>query len=165
MTHLVFTQNIKVTQYQKNKIKEIFTPDYIIETSKVISIMHEQDSVIKVRDIQIKELEYKISELKKIHLKSIANLKSINNNLNSAIDLNNTKLTQQLKLERKKYLGFHSYAGLNISKLQLDNINISGELLYRFPSITIGIGLELTNPVYVDKYFFNYFIEIRYKIF
>ena len=64
MTHLIFTQNIKPTDYQKSKIKEIFTPEYIIETSKVISIKKEQDSVIKVRDFQIEELNTKIENLK-----------------------------------------------------------------------------------------------------
>ena len=55
MTHLIFTQNIKPTDYQDKRIKEIFTPEYIIESSKPISIVIEQDSVIKVRDLQLKE--------------------------------------------------------------------------------------------------------------
>ena len=166
MMHCLYTQNISVTQEQKDKIKEIFTPEYIIESSKPISITKIQDSVIKARDIQIKELQDKIEKLKALHLKTLVDIAKQNNiakDTSTKIDSINDKQFSKLKLN---WNGLHLYGSGSIPKIEYREPTFELELMYEFKKIHFGI-IGQTEPIPIEptKYQFNYQFKLRYKFF
>jgi len=162
-----YTQIIKPTKEQKEKIENIFTPDYVIESSKVISIMIEQDSVIKSRDKTIEFLEKKIQNLNTEHKKTLVDIAKQNNiakNTSKKIDTINDNL---LKLEKLKWSGIHFYAGVEVPKINFSNIEFNGELMYEMRKIHFGIKGQI-EPSYIENhenYNFTYFLKLRYKLF
>lgn len=167
----IFTQNIKPTQTQKNRISEIFSPEYIIESSRAISILIEQDSVIKARDIQIKELALKISALQDEHKKTLISIAKENKVAQTASKQIDSISEDQIKDSRFKFknlkwLNLHLYTGLE-SDLNFKEFTINSELMYEFNKFHFGIKLDL-QPITTEEktqYNFNYFIKLRYRFF
>lgn len=167
MTHLTFTQNTKATQEQNNRIKEIFSPDYVIESSKVISIMKEQDSVLSIRDAQIKELNDKILILQKEHKKTLVDIiKDVKVAENASKEVDEIA-DEILEEEKMKWKGLHLYVGIEVPKIEFNNLIFNTEFMYELEKIEFGIKGQV-EPVFVNetsKYEFNYYLKVRYKFF
>lgn len=163
MMPYAFTQNIKPTLKQQNEISRIFTPDYVIETSKVISIIHDQDSVIKVRDIQLKELQSKIFQLKKQYTEIISKIK-IENNKGFEASKKLDSLYDRL-INKSESKGVHLYLGVEVPKFNFQNPSFNAELMYEFKKFHVGIKGDFSDFNLNNKYIFNYSIKFRYKIF
>lgn len=169
-THLLFTQTTKPTKEQSDKIKEIFTPEYIIKSSKTISISKEQDSVIKVRDIQINELLKKIELLKKEHNQTLIDIAKYNNDAQNASKKIDSISDKQIGLDffkGFKITNIHLYTGLEIPKINIPNTNLNAELMLELNKIHFGIKGQIEPDIISDnnRYIANYFIKIRYKLF
>ena len=163
MVHLTYTQNIKPTKEQENRIKEIFTPDYIIESSKPISIVSEQDSVITVRDKQIKELEAKVEALKKEHVKTLVNIAKENKIAKDASEEVDDITDSILKLEKLKWSGLHFYGGIEAEEADLQRLRFNTELIYTMNKINFGAKLESYSTD--EKTQFRYLLKANYKFF
>lgn len=160
MTHLMFTQNIKPTDYQNNRIKEIFTPEYIIETSRVISIKIEQDSVIKVRDIQIKDRDSKIEKLKNEYKDLIKKLEDNTDVLQEVVREEN-EIVESIIKNRSFKNNIHLYTSVKFNLI--NNIILEPELLYEFKKVHVGVSSELIPNSINYKVSLNF--KLRYKIF
>lgn len=164
---MTYTQNIKPTKEQEQRIRDIFTPEYVIESSKPISIVKEQDSVIAVRDIQIQELQKKISDLKEEHLRTITEIAI--NNQNAREDSNEISEISEdlLSSEKKKWKGLHLYIGSEIPELQISTPSFNSELMYELRNFHFGLKGEAVNIQIENnnQYQFSYQIKLRYKIF
>ena len=167
MMQSAFTQNIKPTQEQKDKIKEIFTPEYVIESSKPISIMKEQDSVIKVRDKQILALKEKIKTIQKEYTKTLVEIAKENKIAETTTNQVDSISDHQIKSERFKWKGLHLYGGVEVTKFEFQNSIINTELMYEFTSFEFGLRAEINpEPNQTEsKYNFNYLLKVRYKFF
>lgn len=164
--HFAYTQNIKPTPEQQKKISEIFTPDYIIESSKPISIVKEQDSVIAVRDKQIKELKAKIEALKEEHKKTLVEIAKENKIAETSSQQIDSISDHQLKRERFKWSGLHLYIGAEVPEFNFESSILNAEFMYEFEKFEFGFKGELDPNVIQDsKYTFNYFLKVRYKLF
>lgn len=163
---MTYTQTIKPTKEQEQRIKDIFTPEYVIESSKPISIVKEQDSVIDVRDKQIKELLSKIDALNSEHKKTLADIAKANAVVKETSKESDSIADVQLKKERLRWSGLHAYAGIEVPKLEFSNIEINGELMYELRKFHFGIKLAFQDiDVETEGLEFNYFLKLRYKFF
>lgn len=174
-----YTQNTKATQEQKEKISKIFTPDYVIQSSKPISIMKQQDSVIKARDNQIKELLNKIEALKTEHKNTLVeiakqnsivkkNTKKVDSISNSQLDKLRPGLFSQL-FSKTAWSNFHGYIGAEVPDFtNFGNTNLNAELMFEFRKVDFGIKGEIRiqdnqiNPAIRQNILF---FKVRYKIF
>lgn len=169
MTLCAYTQNIKevVTKDQKSLIERIFTPDYIIESSKVISNSQDKDSVISARDIQIKELTQKIEALKKEHENTLIEIIKQNTIAMTAVKKVDSINDVQLKTERKKRFDWnitHLYSGVESREFNFKAIEINAEFMVELEKFHFGIkAFALPDPK--GTYEAGAGIKLRYKFF
>lgn len=128
--------------------------------------MKEQDSVITVRDKQIKELEAKIVALQEEHKNTLIEIAKKNKVAESASKEVDFISDDQLKKERLKWSGLHLYGGVEVSRFEFQNTSINSELMYELQRIHFGFKAEIEPSVLEQsKYNFNYFLKLRYKFF
>ncbi len=97
MMHLMYSQSINTTPEQEQRIKDLVTPERLIEWSKGLSNEQDQRVAIDTLESQLKELKSIANEL---YLKNnIALVKIDSLNQKSIIDNSNYK--NQLKEETK----------------------------------------------------------------
>lgn len=152
-----------ITEIQKNRIKDIFTPEKIIDISKGLSNEKNQDSIIKLRDSQIKELELKVKSLSEEHLKTLQEIAKQNSIAIETTNQVDSISQKQLKKERFKWKGLHLYIGAEVPEISVNNTIINSELMYEFSKIEFGLKGEV-NSVSGNSNF-NYLLKLRYKIF
>lgn len=126
--------------------------------------MKQQDSVIKARDVQIKELRAKIEFLKKGFTKTlidIAKENSVAKNSSNSID---SISKNQLKKEKLKWKGLHLYTGIEVPEFNFQRSVLNSEFMYELEKIEFGLKGEVAVKIN-SKYTFNLFLKLRYKIF
>jgi len=171
-THLAYTQNTKetVTKEQKQRIENIFDADYIIKSSKTIDNYKDLDSVVKVRDVQIKELNDKIKSLEKEYtktLKAIAFRNGIAKNASKDIDsINDVQLKYARKKEKRKFNWniIHLYAGVESREFNFQAIEINAELMIELKRFHFGLK-AFAIPNINNNYEAGAGIKLRYKFF
>ena len=163
---MTYTQNIKLSKEQEKRIKEIFTPEYIIESSKAISIEKQQDSVIAARDEYIKELEAKIEALNTEHKRTLAEIAKANNVVKETIKESDSIADKQLKDERLRWSGIHFYGGVEVPEIDFQRTEINGELMYELEKFHFGLKAAFRQEQIEQQGLqFTYFIKLRYKFF
>ena len=163
--HSMLSQDI--TTIQKKRIDSIFTAEKIIDISKGLSNEKLQDSIIKVRDIQIKELEAKIISINKEYTKTLIEIAN-NNSVVAETSFEIDGISdEQLKKERLKWSGLHLYGGIEVPKFEFNTLSFNSELMYELEKIEFGLKANLNNDKTIDKenYQFNYYLKLRYKFF
>lgn len=167
MTHFAYTQDIKPTQKQEREIARIFTPKYIIESSKPISIVKELDSVLAVRDVQITELKAKIEALRKEHVETLINIATQSTIAETATREVDGINEDQLEKNRFKWEGLHSYIGVEVPDFSFERTTVNTELMYELEKIEFGIKVDLSPKAEIDavKYEAGIFLKLRYKLF
>ena len=167
ISHSIQSQNIDITDNQKKRIDSIFTAEKIISISKGLSNEKIQDSVKKVRDNQIKELQKKVTLLKKEHTQTLIEIAKHNTIAKETSTEVDEVSDEQLKKERFKWAGIHLYSGVEIPKFEFNNINFNTELRYEFEKFEIGIKGDYTLVPLIDKseYQFDYYLKMSFKIF
>jgi hypothetical protein len=155
-----------VSKEQKQKIKEIFTPDYVIEASKVISNSQDKDSVINVRDVQIKDLLNKIEALKTEHKKTLIEIAKQNKTAiqsTQKIDsISDYQQSRERKRKRIDWKGLHLYGGIESREFNFQFIEVNTELMYELNKFHIGVkAFALPDPN--GTYQAGAGIKVRYK--
>lgn len=157
---MISSQNISITQEQKNRINRVFTTEKIIDISKAISNEIKQDSVILARDNQIKDLKLKIESLEKEYKQTLIDI-STNNLLVKERSKEADNISEDLiKKEKFNWKGFNLYGGLEPSISSFNTLNLNLELMYETRKMHLGLKTEL-----VESNTFVPLIKIRYKIF
>ena len=159
------SQVTSITKEQKQRINKIFTPKKIIDISKGLSNEKRQDSVLTIRDNQIKELQAKIEALREEHRKTLISIAKENSKAKKASSEEDKLSDDILKKEKLKTLGFHMFAGLEAPNFSFQKMRFNSELTYQFSDIDVGLKGEFSTQNLDSNYSFNYFIKIRYKIF
>ncbi len=160
-----YSQHTDITPSQQRQIDSIFTAERIIDISKGLSNEKAQDSVIKVRDIQISELENKIELLKAEYTKTlveIARQNSIAKVSSGKIDSISDGKEQKNSF---KWFNFHLYGNVEVPRFEFQRTSVSLELMYQINKIEIGIMPELSPNYKDDDYSLNYQFKVRYKFF
>lgn len=166
-SHWTQSQIINITDSQQKRIDSIFTAEKIIDISKGLSNEKIQDSVIKVRDNQIKELQDKIELLKKEHNETLVEIAKHNKTAEETSNTVDDISDDQLKKEKNKWKGLHLYGGVEVPRFQFNRINFNTELMYELERFEFGVKGEI-GQLDIEKetgYNFNYYLKLRYKFF
>ena len=153
----------EMSKEQKQRRDALFTSDYIIESSKAISIMKEQDSVITTRDVQIRELEAKIEALKEEHTNTLVDIAKENNIAKNASKEVDDIADSKLKLEKLKWSGLHLYGGIESEEADFQRLRFNTELIYTMTKINFGVKFESYSID--EKTQFRYLLKVNYKFF
>lgn len=160
MTHSISSQNMSMTQEQKNRVERVFTKSKIIDISKAISNEIKQDSLLLIRENQIKELEYKIKSLEKEYKQTLISI-ATNNSLIKESSKEADNISKDLiRKEKFKWSGFNLYGGSELATSDLNNTSLNLEIMYETKKIHLGLKTELTG--YNS---FTPFVKMRFKIF
>lgn len=167
--HLSFSQSTKITQAQKEKIENIFTADYIIEISAIISNEKHQIEIIKSLEKKIDSLKT-LSKSKDILISKYAkDVIQLNEVIRDVQQKEDVVSDNQLKASKKPFLGLHLKLRSESENFDLKRINFSVNLSYDLKDFSIGIKgavnqiPDINNNVYKSEFYYGPFIE--YKIF
>jgi hypothetical protein len=163
----LWTLSQDITTTQRNRIDSIFTAEKIIDISKGLSNEKLQDSVIKVRDNQIKELQDKVALLKKEHTNTLIEIAKHNKTAEETTSTVDDISDNQLKKEKNKWKGLHLYGGVEIPQFKFNEPNFNTELMYELERFEFGVKGEF-GKLDIEKetgYNFNYYLKLRYKFF
>jgi len=129
--------------------------------------MKEQDSVIIVRDQQIKELQGKIEALREEHKNTLISIAKENKVAKDSSKEVDSISDEQLKKEKFKWKGLHLYGGGEVPSFDFQKTRLNTELMYEMEKIEFGLKGELlpSNIEAEPGYKFTYFLKVRYKIF
>lgn len=163
----ISSQTISITKEQKQRINKIFTPEKIIDISKGLSNEKRQDSILVIKDNQIKELQAKIEALREEHKKTLISIAKQNKIAKNASSEEDKVSDDILKKEENKSKGFHLFVGAEIPNFNFGNSGFNSELMYQFSDFDIGVKGEISPRVFNTNtdYNFKYFLKVRYKIF
>ena len=135
----ILSQNITLTKEQESRVKEIFTPEKIIEVSKGLDNEKRQSIVIE-------ELQSKIDSLKVISVKKDklidGYIKSINNLSIKILALNEEEEDVSddiLKNAKKPFLGLHFKLGVIAQEFKLERFNAFADLSYDLSKFSVGV--------------------------
>lgn len=156
---LGYTQNIK---NQKEVIKDIFTPDYVIKSSKAISIMIKQDSVLKVRDKQVIEYQDKIDKLKEEFSNTLVDIVKEKENIITNLQEIKEIEADNTPLEKSKKQTISGYLGVEVPEFKLDSPNMNIELIYDINKVGLGVKGEINTNI-SEKIKYRYYLNLRYK--
>lgn len=122
--------------------------------------MKEQDSVITVRDLQIKELQEKLNNLKKEYTKSLEDIVKQNQVVKETSEEEDKITDSQIKTNKLKWDNLRLYIGFEFSDFK--DVRFNSELMYELRKIHFGVKLQTGD--YLDKSSRINF-KIRYNIF
>jgi hypothetical protein len=116
----------------------------------------------------IKQKESIIQSLKEEHLKTLTEIALNNSKAQETTVVVDDISDNQLKKERKRFLGLHFYAGVEVPRLfEFKELGFNTELMYELERFEFGIKGAVF-PITINNstnYEFNYFLKIRYKFF
>lgn len=161
----ILSQNIVITPSQQKRIDSIFTAERIIDISKGLSNEKVQDSVIKVRDIQISELENKIELLKSEYTKTLVEIAKQNAIAKGSSSKIGSITDSEKRSNSFKWFNFHLYGNVEVPRFEFQRTSVSLELMYQINKIEVGIMPELAPNHKDGDYSLNYQLKVRYKFF
>lgn len=160
MMQSMYSQIIPTKEQQK-KIKELTTPERLIEYSKGLSneksLAKRYDSLVKL----ISKKDKLIDSLLVSHKADLLKIALSNNQVNQ-IESTIDEIDKDLKPGFFKSK-FHFYGSLEVPQLNFQNTIISTELMLDLKILEIGSVLSAF-PI-KNKLEFNYGIKLRYKFF
>ena len=164
----MFSQTIQPTKEQQAIINTLFTPEKIIEYSKVISNESVQYTIIKNLEAKIDSLKVLASQKDEVILKYGTEIVALNNLIRDTNNEENEVADNQLKDAKKPFLGLHLDIQLQTRQLELNHAMFSTNLYYRLKKVTFGAtlwtqsestdGNTFTNKVYYGPF-------VKYNIF
>jgi len=156
------SQSITLTPTQANRVKEIFTPEKIIDVSKAIDNEKRQYQTII-------ELQHKIDSLKVLAQKKdviIANFISEISQLNKSIqDLSKQSdevSDTELKSAKKPFLGLHLTGRAQTQELQLDRLMFSVDLSYSLKKLSFGATTWTQYELGKSEFYYGPFVEYKF---
>jgi hypothetical protein len=170
MTQLLFTQTEKPTKEQQSKIDAIFTADYVIETSKIVSNEAIQHDLIKLLESKIDSLKIIAKKKDEIITKYGNEIILLNNQIRQTNLEENEVADNQLKQAKKPFLGLHLKTRLTFQEFDVSKMNFSGNLSYDLKKFSVGLSgwtqsiQDINNPTsYNSEMFYGAFVQ--YNIF
>ena len=166
-----YSQNTGTTKTQQKLINK-FTPEQYIDWSKGLD--NEKNQSIAIDSLQniIDAKDILIEKLKEEHKKTLLDIITQNNISKETSKKIDSVTTDILKLNIKPTSKFdwgsiNLYGGFEIPELKFEDLIVNSELMYEIKNVEFGIKgtaeLKIINNE--KKYFFNYLLKLRYKLF
>lgn len=165
MTLSMLSQNTDTTKEQKKRIKQVFTPEKIIDISKGLS--NEQRQSVQIDSLQkiIDAKDKIISDLKAEHLKTLTEIAKSNKVVKETTSEVDSISDHQLKKERFRWKGLHLYGGVEIPDFNFESTQINSELMYELEKVEFGFKAAFQQLEPESGLKFATFIKLRYKFF
>jgi len=162
----MLSQNTDITKEQKKRIKEVFTPEKIIDISKGLS--NEQRQAIQIDSLQkmLDEKDKIIEALKEKHLETLTEIAKNNQIIRETTSQVDSISDHQLKKERFRWKGLHLYGGVEIPDFELQTTQFNAELMYEFERFEFGLkaAVQQLEPN-TSGLQFTPLVKLRYKFF
>jgi hypothetical protein len=158
----ILSQNITLTPAQETRVKQIFTPEKIIDISKAID--NEQRQYLEILSLQGKIDSLKILAQKKdvIIAGFVNEISTLNKSIQALSAEEDTVSDNQLKDARKPFLGLHLSGRAQTQEIQLDRLMFSIDLSYTFEKINFGASVWTQYELDKSTFYYGPFIEYKF---
>ena len=158
----ILAQSIVLTPAQETRVKQIFTPEKIIDISKAIDNEKRQYQEILSLQAKIDSLKTIASKKDVLISKFTSEVLALNKIIRELSSQEDDIADEQLDYVKAPFLGLHLKGRVQTQDIQVDRLMFSVDLSYSFRKLEVGATAWTQYNTVNSSFYYGPFIEYKF---